>query len=373
MASEQSSRRADDAPLTAEEVRALKPQPATEPPPFPPHVAGRQVLYFSSERGEEIRPSVKTERIGGTDSAASLWRVVVEAEGATAPYLLGVSSEPLPRSRSRSGARPGRLNAYRPPWLDLTYLPSPQRRPTKDKLNGRPGDVYEPLDVFPDDSRVVLTTTSWPWCCIGKIFTSDGDAGSGALVGDRTVITAQHMRPAKSIAEGHWWMQFVPLYWDGTSEVGLSSYVSDTRWYNRDDLEFNVSHDYMALRLFEPLGQQLGYFGANEFDDDWRGLRVFSGVGYPVDIAADQRPVVQFNWWMEDDDEDDDGQILETEASLTYGESGGPFFAWWPNNDPRIVGVVSGGGDFSGDHDNALAGGPNLIDLIEWARANWPA
>jgi hypothetical protein len=59
--------------------------------------------------------------------------------------------------------------------------------------------------------------------------------------------------------------------------------------------------------------------------------------------------------------------------SVEHGESGGPFFAWWPNNDPRIVGVVAAGGSFGDDRDNALGGGPNLVDLVDWARANWPA
>ena len=234
------------------------------------------------------------------------------------------------------------------------------------------GRKVKPLTVFPGDSRQVLFDTSWPWLLSGKIVNSDGKSGSGVLIGDRLVLTARHVLPWNSIATGNWWMKFTPHYFDGAEPFG-SSFVSDARHYGTDDTDFNLSHDYAVLRLFEPMGNRLGYIGTTSFDDGWRGLNVWSNIGYPFDVASGERPAVQ-NWQsVEDDFEDDDGQTLETEASLNHGNSGGPFFAWFENGSQvRACGVVSSEVSFNGDADNSVSGGDNLVNLVDWARANWP-
>jgi hypothetical protein len=219
--------------------------------------------------------------------------------------------------------------------------------------------------------RQILTDTSYPWLLTGKIFTSDGTGGSGVLVGDRLVLTARHVVPWTSIAAGNWWMKFVPAYFDGREPFG-SSYVSDVTNYGTDDSEYNLSHDYAVLRLYDPLGAWLGYLGSSEFDDGWRNNDNFINIGYMLDIAGSQEPVWQ-RYWIEDDYEDDDGQTLETEASLNYGASGGPFFGWFNNGSQiRVIGAVTGETGFGDDVDNSLAGGPNMVNLIDWGRANWP-
>jgi len=100
--------------------------------------------------------------------------------------------------------------------------------------------------------------------------------------------------------------------------------VSDLRHFdNESDTDVVVGHDFMLCRLYQPLGQQLGYLGSTSFDDDWRGMQVWQNIGYPIDVGGGSRPAVQFNQSREDDSEDDDGQIIETEASLNNGNSGG--------------------------------------------------
>jgi len=180
------------------------------------------------------------------------------------------------------------------------------------------------------------------------------------------------MLPWNSIANdpGNAWMKFVPHSFDGGEPFG-SSLATNYTCYGTDDDEFNASHDYAVLRLREPLGNQLGYLGSTSFDDSWRGLDVWFNVGYPADIASAQRPVWQ-HYPIEDDYEDDDGQILETEASTEHGSSGGPFFDWFDDGHVRVIGVVSSCTTINDDRDNLLAGGDNMTNLIEWARANWP-
>jgi len=102
-------------------------------------------------------------------------------------------------------------------------------------------------------------------------------------------------------------------------------------------------------------------------------MNVWSNVGYPIDVGGGQRPAVQTGQSMEDDYEDDSGQYIETEASLNHGNSGGPFFSWFTDGQVRLCSVVSGETTFNGDVDNVLAGGDDMINLISWGRANWPA
>ena len=136
----------------------------------------------------------------------------------------------------------------------------------------------------------------------------------------------------------------------------------------------------MICRLYEPLGEQLGYFGTEEYTEDWNDDGVWACVGYPGDLSSGERPFVQLDCNFEDSESSGGGQVLETECDLGHGDSGGPFWAWFPDNDPRIVAVVSSEADFSTeiwpivihDHDNAAAGGADMVHLVDWARANWP-
>jgi hypothetical protein len=122
------------------------------------------------------------------------------------------------------------------------------------------------------------------------------------------------------------------------------------------------------------LGRTLGYFGYEPYEDDWDDLGLWTNAGYPDDWGGN--PEFEDADTIEDSDSEDDGLYLETEASLNHGNSGGPFWAWFLVNnriDPRIIGVVSAEGaepEIPRDHDNFLAGGQALHDLIVWGRAN---
>jgi hypothetical protein len=57
---------------------------------------------------------------------------------------------------------------------------------------------------------------------------------------------------------------------------------------------------------------------------------------------------------------------MDTEsASLDHGNSGGPFYAFWANEDfPRVVSIASAEGSLNFDDDNWAAGGPPLDRMI---------
>jgi V8-like Glu-specific endopeptidase len=303
------------------------------------------------------------------------WRVTFDIPGATSARRAGLSVNTLPRP-ARGKRVEHQLDGFIPAHVPIRTRPRSELISTRRlRLRGRKGD-YTPLVVFAGDARQLLTDNSWPWNLTGLVTTSDGASGSGVLVGDRLMLTAHHMRPSNSIANGSWWMTFSPNF-DSSNVPNApfgSSNVSDLQHYDAEsDLEYIVGHDFMLCRLYEPLGQQLGYLGSTPFNDDWRSWQVWHNVGYPIDVGGGSRPAVQMNQSMEDDYEDDDGQYIETEASLNNGNSGGPFFSWFTDGNVRICGVVSGGLSFGDDRDNALAGGDNMVGLIDWGRSNWPA
>jgi V8-like Glu-specific endopeptidase len=303
------------------------------------------------------------------------WRIQLSIPSVRTVRRTGITAETLPRlARAERIAR--QLDGFIPEDAPVRITPLTERfSGRRVRLRGPKGD-YLPLVVFPGDARHLLTDNSWPWRLTGLVTTSDGTAGSGVLVGDRLMLCAHHMRPSNSIAQGNWWMTFVPNFDSGSTPNAPfgSSNVSDLRHYdNESDNEFIVGHDFMLCRLFEPLGQQLGYLGSTSFDDDWRGMQVWHNVGYPIDVGGGTRPAVQVNQSMEDDYEDDDGQYIETEASLNHGNSGGPFFSWFTDGNVRLCSVVSGGATFNGDSDNVLAGGDDMVHLIDWGRSSWPA
>jgi hypothetical protein len=168
-----------------------------------------------------------------------------------------------------------------------------------------------------------------------------------------------------------WWMRFVPAYFNGTSlhGAGVESYVSDARGYPNGNV---TGYDWAILRLYDPLGSSLGYFGYNSYSSDWNNL-----PGYSGDIDNAEEPAFQKGYTIDDTDGDSNGgEELETEnCDLYFGNSGGPIFAWWNNGtDPRVVGVVSGQEieDTPAIYDNVFAGGDGFVNLCAWGRSNWP-
>ncbi|MFF0747952.1 trypsin-like serine peptidase [Streptomyces sp. NPDC004267] len=345
-------------PLTPEELRDRAPEierEGREPP--------AQLTSFVTG-AETPRPKVAVHRTGDG------WLVDVEVNGAKVAHRAGRSEETIPRPSHRRG--PLQLDGFVPAHAAVRLTPETAMPAPRKRLIGKKGE-FTPLGVFPPDGRTLLTDKSYPWRCTGLVTTSDGEAGSGVLVGDRLVLTAHHLRPSVSIGNGSWWVSFAPEYDNGNGAFGASD-VSDLRHYDAEsDDDYRVGHDYMLCRLFEPIGVHCGYLGSTVFADSWRGQQVWANVGYPKDVGGGQRPAVQWGQSMEDDYEDDNGQIIETEASLNHGNSGGPFFSTFDDGNTRLCGVVSGEGSFDGDVDNALASGEDMVALIDGGRADWPA
>jgi V8-like Glu-specific endopeptidase len=323
----------------------------------------------------------KAPRLARSDDADDLFELSLPATVQLGRS--GRTAERLPRAQRRATAA---TEPMRPEWSEQTFQPyaaspSYQHAPMQ-RSNGKQIEPY--YGVYGSDDRSVYYPGSYPWRCIGRIFTWTDWAGgggwtwwgSGVLVGPRHVLTAGHVCPWDSPS---WAMKFVPSYWDGSPAAGSGavSFVSDCRGW--DTHETVAGNDYAILRLYDPIGSWLGWMGTKPYSSSWNGGNYWTLAGYPAAIAGGERPSDQSGIPVLDTDGADDNSIeIEHHGDATGGDSGGPFFGFW-NDGPYAVGVTSGGERIYGtpfgwwDEDNNIeAGGNGMVDLVNWGRTNWP-
>jgi V8-like Glu-specific endopeptidase len=358
-----------DLPEQPEKVIRQRFEPAREEAPSEIVPAPETTLYVATKADIELR--ARTERLEKLKKGA-VWRVEVSSEGV-------VLNGPPGRSQDRSTAEeicsqidlPIDVDEFRPPWADVAY--APPAAPDRERLLRRLRRGYvEPAWIFGQDDRIKIYPSPWPWRCVGKIFNSRGKGGTGVLVGNRLVATAGHLVPW---GDDPWWMTFVPAFYDTGSVYGANatSNVSDAKGY---DASGDVcGYDWAILRLYNPLGSWLGYFGYNGYTDDWEDENRWCVIGYPSVIAEGNKPAYQFAVSVLDDDSDSNGgRELEVSADISGGNSGGPLFGWFKDGtSPRVIGVCSGAEYNFGEGDtNVFAGGSGFTNLITWGRQNWP-
>jgi V8-like Glu-specific endopeptidase len=340
------------------------------------HLARRRLYVSTPDAKADLSAHLKRH----TD-VAGVWYTDLTTKSVVG--LPGRTAERLdPKSIPKNILGKTHLDGYRPPWADHVFHP---------KLSGVPdapatflrtikGRRIRPnYGVFGSDDRVPYYPSGYPWQCIGRVFTWTDSSqpgwsfyGSGVLVGPRHVLTAGHVAPWGS---PNWSMLFVPGYYDGSSVVGsgANSWVSDFR--SLDSGAATVSaHDMSILRLYDPLGDQLGYFGSKVYDRSWQDGNYWTLVGYPSMVTA-ERPSYQVGIPVLDNDVDGDAMELEHQGDATGGDSGGPFFGIWPDGFPYVIGTVSGGEAITGggqEDNNISAGGQAMVNLIAYWLANWP-
>jgi hypothetical protein len=270
---------------------------------------------------------------------------------------------------------------------DITVQPELAVPPRRIVAGGQP---LEPLFVYPPDKRRVFKDTTFPWRACGRVVTPTG-AGAGALVGPRHILTASHLiqwLPGNNAG----WVLFQPDYYD--SDVFPSSYASSISSYEQIGTpasESALAEDFVVCVLNDRLGDQLGGFGTLEYDDSWDGGSYWNHVGYPTDVGGGSKPAWELffsikNSWHPGYFEAGRDRDIETFASLTPGDSGGPVFGYWTDSPapdcppgPYIVAVVSSQGTlppvYSDNTDrtaNWLAGGAWLPRLVQTTLDAYP-
>jgi V8-like Glu-specific endopeptidase len=370
-------------PITAEALLALNNIPAKQRPPREvSEKLATRLLYLSRTEGRDAIEQVLSESSHAGSLSLSL-------PGSVATGLPGRTIEVFSRADLESGAATAKhAPGFRPTWSDLVYHPKVAARPIRKRMRTFDGRRVTPLQnqefFYGPDDRHIYFPQGYPWQCIGKVdIYPNGESdnptewGSGVLIGDRIVLTAGHVAAAPSDPKD-WKMRFTAGMFNGSAVIGpgATSFVSDSKWYG-DGVS---GHDIGLLRLYEPLGTSLGYFGAKVYDSSWNNGNYWILCGYPYDLANANSPSRQFGIAVLDEDSDSDGGAeLEHHGDTASGDSGGPFFGFWSDDPiPYAVGTTSGhettGPSWAGGEDNNIeAGGSLLTQAIVWARQAWPA
>ena len=330
-----------------EELAQLESLPATQP--MPPEIRAilepdpPGVMYLRSPDKPQL--SVLTEQQG----EYGLWRARLQGgNGEVLGGLPGFAQETVSTeviAAEAAGVVGG--ESYRPPWVAAEFYP--RLRPFRPVSDDDATDFRVPTAMQTRDSMTQLTPNFWPWHCIGKViggFDSEFDrprvVGTAALVGRNTIITAGHCA-VRDRPPGRWWMRFFPSWDNGPNPAKGDSFVQSWRGPNFS----GPGHgDFAVCKLYKPLGEALGFMGAQwASDDDFYEDRRWTSVGYPDYQFGGQRPVVGSD--LKVVDVDDSGDSSEIEFSLNSyfrngGWSGGPLWAFIDTHPSRRLQRLGG-------------------------------
>ncbi|HET6733903.1 trypsin-like serine peptidase [Mycobacterium sp.] len=344
--------------LTLDEMRAADPIPATAT--MPPDMAA----LIKPDSGIYIRSNYAPNtafQVGEPPGATADWRVL-ESDGqirSTIPGLTQTELEFDPDAASPDDD--AHTEGYRPPWVEQRYLPELAPYPVAATQSGLATDR-----MFMEPFAAEAERFPYPWRTIGKVFTPTG-GGTGFLVGPNLVLTAGHVMPWD---QANWWVQFIPAYRNGDPNPTPfgSSYVSEYRGYRPQGGEV-FGYDYAVCRLYQPLGNALGWMGTRSAGDSDIESRSYTSSGYPDTFGG--RPAVNFALGIRDIDDDAPGREYETVHHVSDGWSGGPLW-YFAGTDPYAIGVTSGHekDEFDPRRD-VYAGQRAMTDLVRFGLDNW--
>lgn len=273
------------------------------------------------------------------------------------------------------------FDGHRPDHLPLRVsprrLPDELRVPRRQGVDRKEARAADPpphsaTTIFSPDDRYLFNDTAYPWCTVGRVDTPGGTA-SGTMVGPRHLLTCSHAiqwNPDNTAG----WVKFTPSYFDGSAPFGVAwgtlVYWEGTKVYGPSISRDEGQHDYVCVVLDRNIGNLTGWMGSRSWSDDWDGLSVWRHIGYPGDLAAAERPSYQRDISL-------DGSFWDREVHTRIfhqgdvwpGQSGGPFFAWWPGETfPRMVADQSG----QSSDENSASGGAHMVNCIIRARDDHP-
>lgn len=376
------------APMTPAELLALDNICAVEgSQPFGKVTRSSRSFWLDSERqGEEEVELVRSSLVEGAFELAT-----------RAGINYGLPLQRLQQGDTITAVRdrirvPNSVDPYVPPGFPVAYHPkiatAVKRKVGRLAGGGRMLLSEEPhATIINGESRQFIYPDAFPYSAICKLHIEsqkqpggpwgDRSHATGFLVGRRTIMTSGHAHPDTSAFA--WRMQVIPACWGGRSVYGMGyvTYVRSARWWHSDG-----GNDFLVGELYDPIGDDLGYFGATTYDSDWEDMAVWTMAGYPYDrsLWAMSR---QGGINVRDDDDGDDIDLdgntydttqVESDADEASGASGSPLFAWF-DGQVRAVGVHSGvqrDATISGTEILSCAsGGTGFVEVIRWARNTW--
>ena len=370
-----------DSPETLEKVLDRRPTPGN------PEAAPDEVVRARTERTLWLPPPAKGKRgsriqVSDPDVEHGYQRLTIDLTGHDGLHLPGRTAERQRPEGLIRDVNPEVLSgAYRPDWIGANILSSACS-------TCRHVGIAAPYERSIGDPPICLrsgrSTCGWRpeliWGLVGKIFTSDGFTGTGALIGPRLVATAWNTW-SRGESQGGGCASFQPSTTGRRYTAQVSSRTCPTQkaMTSMAPSRATTGRCFVSISHSAPGWATSGTTGSSL---SWLNKPYWTLLGYPGGVANGQRPSYQAGYSMFDIDSDSNGGAeLETQADATPGNSGGPSFGWW-NGDPRLVGVVSGDQDWTPGgwpwewadttKGNVVAGGAGFTNLMAWGRTNWP-
>jgi len=245
--------------------------------------------------------------------------------------------------------------------------------------------------IINGESRSPLRPTHYPYTTVCKLelWTRPGPGGAwayagsyatGFLIGRRTLLTSGHVFAGAT--GGMASIKVIPACWANRPVFGLGlvTWVQRRKRWHSDS-----GNDLQLCQLRDPVGDQLGYLGYQQYHPEWEGRSVWTMAGFPFDQSQFAMSVEHGIAVKDDDDGDDieldghtyDSTQIENTADEASGASGSPLFAWFGQGDVRAIGVHSGyEKDWTaGGYEtwSCSAGGKALAAIGHWGRSNWDA
>lgn len=209
------------------------------------------------------------------------------------------------------------------------------------------GAAKRPEVVIGSDDRVRdKDPMHFPEHTIVKIYSkypqsSDKYMCSGAMIGDRFVLTAAHCVYDKKIGGWATSVQVIPALQGSYMPYGSANAVKMMSF----DLYLNNAderHDLAVLKIDKPLGNSTGWMGRRTAGSgDAMYARVHIVEGYPWDKDSGLKM-----WWDQKKDGYADEYLLRYQMDTEGGQSGSPVWSW-PNNyaeGPWFITAVHRGG-----------------------------